>query len=122
MQGTSGTYAFNGVALNAMPTSAKWVDRPSLGISGEGRHQYPAIREFEFTWEYLSMAEYNQIQGLYNSVSSTGTIVVDLPKFATTPYQFYSYSGCTIKEPTVDAFFETYVSKVTMSVLRIRGT
>ena len=120
MQGTTGTYAFNGVSLTHLPTTAKWVDRSLIGVSGNGRPTYPAVREFEMKWDFLDASEFSQIQYLYNSIQSTGTLVVDLPKQGTAPYQFYSYTGCTLQEPTVGVFFETYVSDITLLILRAR--
>ena len=118
MQGTSGTYSFNGTSLLLMPTEARWVDRAMIGITGNGRPTYPASRQFEMKWGFMSMTEFHQVQGFYNSIQSTGTVVVDLPKQGTTPYQFYSYSGCTLQEPNVGVFFETYVSDVSLLILK----
>lgn len=103
-----------------MPTEAGWVNRELIGISGNGRPTYPAVREFEMTWEYMDMDAFAQIQSVYNSIQSTGTVVVDLPKWGTTPYQFYSYSGCTIKEPEVGKFFEQHVNNVSLMILKVR--
>lgn len=120
MQGTSGTYAFNGVVLLQMPAEASWARRDVIGITGNGRPTYPALRQFEMRWEFMDMESYNQIQGFYDAIQSTGTVVVDLPKHAVTPYQFYSYSGCTLKEPEVGKFFEKHVSDVTLTILKAR--
>ena len=120
MQGTSGTYAFNGTPLLLMPTEAKWTGKDLIGISGNGRPTYPAVREFEMKWGLMDMDSFAQIQGFYNNVQSTGTYVVDLPKYATAPYQFYSYSGCTLQEPQVGIFFEQWVEDVSLLILRVK--
>lgn len=119
-QGITGTFAINGVELLAQPTEHKWVDRNSIGISGEARPVYPSVRQYELTWNFLSMEEFAQINTFYNSVASSGTVVADLPKWATYPYQFFSYSGCTLKEPTVGNFFVGYVSDVSLLILKVR--
>jgi hypothetical protein len=120
MQGPTGTYAFNGTSLLLMPTEAGWVSKELIGISGNGHPTYPGVREFEMNWDYMAMDEFAQIQTLFDGVHSTGSLVVDLPKYGTTPYTFYSYSGCTLKEPEVGNFYETYVTKVRLLILRIR--
>jgi hypothetical protein len=119
-QGVTGTYAFNGAALLLMPETGRWVERELIGIAGNGIPTYPAVREFEFKWSLMSMEEFAQVQQVYETVRASGSVVADLPKYATNPYQFYSYSGCTAKEPTASEFFETYVSGVTFLVLKAR--
>lgn len=119
-QGTSGTFAVNGTNFLLNPTEAGWISKELIGISGNARPTYPSTREFEMTWEFMDMASFNQIQSWYESVQSTGTVTVDLPKYATTPYQFYSYSGCTLKEPEVSKFFEQNVTGVSLLILRAR--
>lgn len=118
--GITGTYSFNGSTLLLMPTEAGWVTRDEIGISGNARPTYPAVRQFEMRWEFMDMASFAQIQALYDAIQSTGTVVVDLPKYATAPYQFYSYSGCTLKEPSVGNFFEQNVTDVSLLILRAR--
>lgn len=120
MQGTSGTFAFNGTALLLMPTDSRWVSREVLGIAGDGRPVYPLPREYEMTWELMDMASFAQIQGFYDAISYTGTVVVDLPKYATSPYTFFSYTGCTLKEPEVDKFYETHVTNVRLLILKVK--
>jgi hypothetical protein len=117
--GTSGSYAINGTNLLLQPTEAGWVDRPLIGISGNGRATYPGVREFEMTWGLMDMASFNQIQAAYYSIQSTGTLTFDLPKFNTIPYTFYSYAGCTILEPTVGKFFEQWVTDVKLTILQV---
>lgn len=121
-QGISGTYAVDNVEFQMQPTTGRWLDRNNLGFSGEGRPMYPAPREFEIRWNFMTMAEFNQIQTAFNAVRSSGTAVMDLPKYAATPYQFYSYSGTLLQEPTAGEFFIEHVSDVVLIVSNIRGT
>lgn len=119
-QGTTGTYAINGTELLLQPTSGKWIDRPIKGFDGNGHPIYPAVREFELTWQLISMTDVAQLQTFFNSVSSTGTAVVDLPKWQTAPYQFYSYSGTTLGEPVISEFFEQHETDVSLLIYGIR--
>ena len=120
MQGTSGTFSFGGTPLLLMPEEAGWVSKELIGISGNGRPTYPTVREFEMTWSMMDMDSFAQLQGFYNTIQSSGTWVVDLPKYATAPYQFYSYSGCTLKEPEIGKFFEYYAQNVQLLILMVK--
>jgi hypothetical protein len=120
-QGVTGSYAIDGVDLLLQPTTGRWVGREIVAFSGEGRPIYPAPRDFELRWDLMSMDEFSQIQSSFNAVRSSGTAVVDLPKYATTPYQFYSYTGCLLQEPVGLEFFETYVTDVVLVVSNVSG-
>jgi len=119
-QGTSGTYAFNGVDFLLQPSSGRWIQRAELGIDGLGHPIYPAVREFEISWDLISANDLYQINNIFNQVSNTGTIVVDLPKYGDTQYNFFSYSGCTLSEPQYDTYFMGHVQNVRLLVMNIR--
>lgn len=114
------TYKFNGQTIVAKPTDGKWADRQQYGIDQQGHPVYPAVREFEFKWNLLSIDEFNTIFGYYNTVSVTGTIAVDLPAYRSGSWMFQTYSGCTLQEPQVGAYFEEYFTDVSMLVLNVR--
>lgn len=118
--GVSGSYAIQGTDLSLQPTTGRWIDRPPKGFDGNGHPVYPGVREFELTWQLISMADIEQIQNFFNTVSSTGTVAVDLPQFNASPYQFYRYSGTTLGEPTLGEFFEKHETTVTMLIYGIR--
>ena len=119
-QGVTGTFAINGVELLLQPSEHGWVDREPIGISGEDRPIYPSVRQYEMNWELMSMQDFAQLSGFCSSIQSSGSAVVDLPKYGTYPYQFYSYSGCQIKEPTAGKFYVTYVKSVSLLILKVR--
>lgn len=119
-QGASGTYAFNGTTLSLQPSSGKWNMRMALGIDGAGHPIYPLVREFELVWDLIGVDDLQAIQNAYYAVGNTGTVVVDLPKYGDSQYNFYSYSGCTLQEPEYDSYFERYVTNVRLLVLNIR--
>ncbi len=120
MQGYSGTYAINGTELTLQPTEGQWAERARLGVDGNGHPIYSAVREFEIRHQLSSMTDYNQLVSFYKQVSVTGTAVVDLPQFDGAGYIFKSYSGCTLSEPTIGAFFNEYAQDVVLKVLNIR--
>lgn len=122
MQGTSGTYAFNSVDFLLQPSAGRWIQRGEFGIDGAGHPIYPSVREFEISWDLISVGDLQQINNIYNQVSNTGTVVVDLPKYGDSQYNFFSYSGCTLQEPQYDPYFMGYVQNVKLLVMNVRTT
>ena len=119
MQGTTGSFSINGTDIQ-QPTEHGWSSPELVGISGEGRPVYPSDKKYEMAWNLMSMSDYSQLVGFYNSIRSSGSVVVDIPAYATSPYQFKSYSGVTLEEPTTGKFYNEYVQDVSLLVLNIR--
>lgn len=94
------------------------MDRTEKGVSGDGHSIYPLARKFEMRWDLLSSDEFKGVQDFYNLVQSTGTFVATLPQFGQT-WNFFSYTGCVMKEPSVGAYFETYLSDVRLLIVSI---
>lgn len=120
MIGLTGSYAFNGTNLTLQPTEGKWLERPAFGIDGSGHPIYPSVRDFEVYWGLISTSELQQIINVYNGVQNTGTCAVDLPQYGASQYIFTTYSGCTLREPSVGAYFEEYVTDVRLLILQVR--
>lgn len=118
-EGYSGTYAVNGTDLLQPPTEGAWIMRDPIGITGDGHPVYPNAREFELRFNLMPMDVWQQLQGFYDVIGTTGTAVVTLPKYAN-PFIFYSYSGVTLQEPNVGSYFVDHVADVTLRVLGIR--
>lgn len=118
--GASGSYAFNGTNLTLQPSEGVWNQRDSLGIDGGGHPIYPAKRTFELKWGLISVSDLQQIINVYNTVQNTGTASVDLPQFGAAGYQFKTYSGCTLNEPQVGAYFNEYVADTSLLILNIQ--
>ncbi len=114
----TGTYAINGIGL--CPSTGRWLKRESIGIDGSGHPVYPATREFELKWDYLSADDFENLQTLYASVATTGTCVARLPQYAANSWTYYNYSGCVLNEPEVGEFFEEHYSDVVLLVTNIR--
>jgi len=112
-------YSINGTDLTMQPTEGRWVDRDALGRDGNGRNIYPAPREFEMKFNLISTSDLQQLQTFFSAVGATGTVVVSLPQYGASAYQFYSYSGCILSEPTVNAYFEEYLNDVKITVSKI---
>jgi len=117
--GISGSYAINGTELLLQPTSGRWIDRTPLGFTGNGHPEYAGVREFEMRWQLSPMSDANQVYGLFQQLDVTGTAVMDLPKYKATPYQFYSYSGTTLSEPSSGEYFERHESEIVLIVYGI---
>src|SRR3990167_8565475 len=106
--GLSGSYGVNGVNLILQPTEGEWIERDKHGVDGGGHTIYSAVRQFEMRFQLTPMSDLQQVINFYNSVGATGTVVVDLPQWGASDYRFYSYSGCTLQEPTFGPYFEEY--------------
>uniref|UniRef100_A0A6H1ZAW7 Uncharacterized protein n=1 Tax=viral metagenome TaxID=1070528 RepID=A0A6H1ZAW7_9ZZZZ len=112
-------YSINGTSFSLQPEMGQWINREVVGIDGAGHPIYPAVREFELRWSLMSASEFNQVQDFYSVVGTTGTCVASLPQYGASTYAFYSYSGCTLREPSVDAYFEEHASNVLLLVTNI---
>ena len=113
------TYKVNGTTITLQPTEGRWVDREKIGTDGNGRPIYPASREFEMKFNLGSTSDWAQLRAFFSSVSVTGTAVVDLPEYGASAYQFRSYSGCILNEPTTNAYFEEYINDFKVIVSKI---
>jgi hypothetical protein len=113
-------YKINGVEFPIQPTSGRWTPKQIFGITGDGHAMYPGVREFEMRWGLLDATGTNQLQNFFNAVSVTGTVVVELPKYASPGWIFYAYSGVLIREPEFGPYFNTYTQEVTLTVSQIK--
>lgn len=116
---TTNTFKINGVSLSLQPADHNWVPRQEFGRDGAGHNVYPAMRQYEMQWDFMTASEFYDLLNHYNS-NSTGTVVVDLPEWANSTYQFKSYSGCVLDEPQSSGFFENYYQSVTLLITSIR--
>lgn len=116
--GLSGTYAVN--AVNICPENGHWIPKPAIGIDGNGHSIYPAFKDFELSWGFISMSDFSTLYDAYLLVSNTGTITVDLPDITASDFRFTRYSGCIVHEPQVGEYFEGYVTDVRLLITSIR--
>ena len=119
MQGTSGSFAINGVVLSLQPSVHRWTGRDILGTDGNGRPLYPALREYEMVFDLVPTSDLVQLVNAQLS-SVTGTLVMDLPKWGDSTYTFYSYSGTVAREPEVGEYFIDHVKSVKWLISNIR--
>ena len=113
------TYKVNGTEISTQPTTGRWMPRDSIGIDGNGHPIYVGVRRFELKWQLIDPATFNQLIGFYNSVAGTGSAVVDLPEYAKSTYAFYSYTGCIIEEPQIDAYFTQHHLNASLLITNI---
>jgi len=102
------------------PTSGRWLPKSPVGVSGDGHAIYSGVREFEIKWQLTAPSDVYQVQTFFNAITNTGTVVVDLPRFAYSSYEFYSYSGCVLREPEQDVYFSEYQTDILLLVTNIR--
>ena len=114
------SYKINGTTLTLQPETGKWSDNEQIGVDGNGHAIYSATREFELQWGVMSMSEWNELNGLFSAIGSTGTAVVELPQYAGSSWAFHEYSGTVLREPRVGDFFEQHVTDVTMLIVKIK--
>lgn len=113
-------YKVNGTRLLLQPTTGQWMPREEVGRDGNGRAIYPMFRQFELTWQLIDMQSAQQIQAFFESIGSTGTSVVDLPRYMSATGGFFAYSGCNLSEPMVSPNWELHLTDVRLLVSRIR--
>jgi hypothetical protein len=114
------SYKINGVELGIDPTTARWIDRNSYGEDGWGHPMYVAPREFEMRWDLLTPTGSSQLQSFFNAIGSTGTVIVEIPKYAHPEYIFQVYTGCIIHEPRWGTYFAGYYQDCTLFITNIR--
>lgn len=114
------TFKINATTLTTQPSTHHWVERDKLGDDGAGHAIYPAVREYILEWNLIDAASYNQLQGFYNAIQNTGTVVVSLPQFAAASYAFFDYTGCVLHEPSYQGNYEEHYEQVKLLVVGIR--
>lgn len=122
---TTGTYGINGTEFILQPSEGKWVPRNTLAVDGAGHPIYPAVREFELTWDIIDQPTWQQLQGFYNLSGNTGTVVANLPAYGLGDFVFLPFSGTTLGEPEIGGAFialEGYLRQAKMVIMNIRGT
>lgn len=115
------TYKINGTELTHQPSQGRWIDRRNLGVNGQGAAVYSSLRQFEMKWNLNSPAAVSELNSFFGQIGNgTGTVIVDLPKWAATPYQFESYTGVNLREPRQGTYFSENIQSVTLLVTNIR--
>lgn len=114
------TYAINGVSLTLQPTRGQWMPRTVLGIDGNGKAVYAPYRQFQMSFDLTSQSDFDELRTYFDSLSVTGSLIVDLPRWDTTTYGFRSYTGCLIREPEGANYFTKYKQNVTLLITNIR--
>lgn len=114
-----GDYKINGVEVQD-PTTGEWVIQRELGKSGSGRSVVPPLREFKLQWNFMSIADFDEVRDEWRKDQITGSVTADLPDLLANSYTFRTFSGCHLEEPRVAEYFQEYVSDVVLVVTCIR--
>jgi hypothetical protein len=117
---TVNAYVINGTTLALQPTSGGWVARESFGLDGNGHPIYEAVRQFRLEWAIDSMSDWYELQNLFDTIYITGSVVVELPQYDGSTYNFREYSGCVVQEPSFDRYFNNYPTNVRLLISNIR--
>lgn len=113
-------FKVNGVLLAIQPSDHGWTERRDYGRDGAGHAILPATREYKLEWGSMTPAEFYELVNNYNSFGITGTVVVQLPQWGNSTYQFIEYSGTVVNEPTYSGFFENQYQGVRLLITSIR--
>ena len=113
-------YKVNGTGIPLQPTTGRWLPRRLLSVDGNGRARYAPTREFELRWGLKNPGQRWQIQEWFQGIGATGTVVVDLPRYAWSAYEFHPYSGVFIREPEDNVYFFQNYTEVVLLVTNIR--
>lgn len=116
----TGTYKINDTELTIQPTTGEWKSRQLIDVDGNGHPVYPPYREYEMRWQLSNMTQVHQLQDFFDTIGRTGTVSVDLPRYAYDPYTFWRYSGTVIHEPAYGKFFAEHQTDVTLLITKIR--
>ena len=117
--GASGTFAFNDVNLNQIPTDHHWSERTQYGVDGSAHPVYPRVRSYEMVWNLISTENAKQILDVYNTVGNTGTVTTCLPQWGANGYEFRNYSGTTLSEPVMGNYFQGYLEDFRLLILNV---
>lgn len=104
------------------PTEFRWMPRKALDVQGDNRPIYAGVRSAQLKWRLSSNEDWATLQAYFRTMESSGTATVRIPEMPTitgSAYAFREYSGCTISEPSVGPFFETYPKNVVLLVHNI---
>lgn len=113
-------YKINSTEFTLPPTTGRWIIPDALGIGVSGVARYPAVKQFELLWDFMSPAEYSQLKTWYAYQNNTGTITADLPDIEAASYEYRTFSGVVMFHPIVGEYFEGYLSDVSVILSNIR--
>lgn len=112
-------YKINGTELSLAPTFGHWLPREPLGRDGNGHPIYPAVYQFEVSWNLSNMSDFNQLIGFFDTLLITGSATADLPELRGASYGFRTYSGCVVNEPIMDRYFTEHPQQVKLLITNI---
>lgn len=120
-------YQINGRNI-ITPTQFTWLSRPVVDQQGDNRPIYAPVRQAQLRWQLEFYEEASILLATFNEMQASGTAVVRIPALPNftpypaatgTPYQFREYSGCTLSEPQLGAFFEGFPTEVLLVINNI---
>jgi len=113
------TYKINGIEIFVQPTFGRWISRRLIAYDGNGQPFYSGIRSFEMSWQLMDTSGANQLQNFFDNSILSGTVIVDLPRYGYSSYEFFSYSGCYLHEPKWNNYFSEGITEVLLLVSNI---
>jgi hypothetical protein len=116
---STGTYAIFGTEFTIQPTYGQWVNRNPIGISGDGHEIYGRTHEFECYWSLVSQDAIQQLNNYFLQVGISGTLVIALPEYGSSTYEFINYTGCTISELERRDYFSEHTKDVKLRIRNI---
>jgi len=116
---STGTYAISNTEFIIQPTSGRWLPRTPIGITGDGHEIYGRTHEFECRWSLASQDQIGQLHNFFLQVGISGTVMVSLPEYGSSTYEFVNYSGCTISELERGDYFSENTTEMRLLIRNI---
>jgi hypothetical protein len=112
------TYKINSVEI-ACPTTMKWEDKREHGTNGNGNPVYGRYRSAQLTWNVMYPEDFELVQRSYLHSQTSGSVVVELPRYGASTYGFNEYSGCYLEDLQMGEFFDGHYMSVTLIVTKV---
>jgi hypothetical protein len=116
---TASTFKVNGVALLIQPSDTQWLPRKELGVDGFNRKIYEPVYSYQLSFDVLSQAQFYQLLAFWQLMATQTTVTADLPDKTASTYTFKTYTGCTVDEPQVGAYFQNNQLSIKVTIRNI---
>lgn len=115
-------YEVDGNPLFLQPESGQWLGRDQIGVDGQGRPIYQPTYSFQIKWGPMDAAEFNQLCGLFNQISITGTASIVLPsRCGEAIWTGTLYTGVLFEEPRRESFWQEHSLRPSVIVRNINA-
>lgn len=111
-------FEINNIDLPA-PSRHGWKIPDDKGFNGNGAKQYTPYFTYELNWDELTQEEFRSIYNIWKGHYNSGTASVKIPEYNAATYQFTTYTGVLMDQPSVGGYSENYVLSVNVVIRKI---